>query len=150
MTLKKEELLKKTKSKTLSQYKRYVKLLKTIESKKDSEVHAILWEVRAFFELCQIELKHYLDKEYKSESWQHEFSKKNETKFRNKAIVRLKEFNLSTKKLEKLFDDNLEEVYQYIWKIKETISMVIDAFPIPKYKLIDGELRREREDIFVL
>ena len=76
--------------------------------------------------------------------------KKKETKFRHKAIDRLKEFNLSTKKLEKRFDTDLEAVFQYIWKIKTTISMVIDAFPIPKYKLIDGELKREREDIFVL
>ncbi len=150
MTLNKEELLKEIKSKTLSQYKRYVKLLKEIESKKDSEVHATLWEVRAFFELCQIQLKHYLDKEYISEPWQHEFLKKKETKFRDKAIERLKEFNLSTKKLQKRFDTDLEAVFQYIWKIKATISMVIDAFPIPKYKLIDGELKREREDIFVL
>jgi len=41
-----------------------------------------------------------------------------------------------------------ETTYKYLWKLKETISLVLSAFPVERIELFNGEKKQVSEDVF--
>ncbi|MHA1401322.1 MAG: hypothetical protein ACTSQE_13320 [Candidatus Heimdallarchaeaceae archaeon] len=127
---------------------RYKRFLSSIEKKTSSKKHDILWEIRAELELIIVEIKHLFELGEKLYKWQEEFAKERGTSVEEKAIQRLKKFNKTQKTVQKLFNENIEGCYEYLWKLKETISINLKAFPYPKWYWRDGELKKQSEEIF--
>jgi hypothetical protein len=127
----------------------YSKLLDNITKLPSSEVNEILWKTRADLETIVIELKSLLKDSMLKEKWQDKFHSENKgTKSKVKAISKLQEFDLNEQEILSLFSKDQNQCYQYLWKLKETISSVISAFPELRYKWVNNQLTEEKDKIF--
>jgi hypothetical protein len=127
----------------------YSKLLDNITKIPSSEVNEILWRTRADLETIVIELKSLLKDSMLKEKWQDKFHTENKgTKSKDKAISKLQEFDLNEQEILSLFSKDQNKCYQYLWKLKETISSVISAFPELRYKWVNNQLTEEKDKIF--
>ncbi len=122
-------------------------LMKRIEKAPNSIVYNELWMIRAELELLVVECKYLLEKD-KKEEWQKEYDKKKEVGNKEKAKKMIREQMRSKEEMKKVFAKDFEEGYRQLWKLKETITLSMKAFPLPKYRKIEGEWVKEREKIF--
>ncbi len=129
----------------------YSKLLENILERPSSEINEVLWKIRADLETIIIELKSTIKDSILKEKWQETFHSENKgTKSKEKAISKLQEFSTKEQEIIILFSKDQNKCYQYLWKLKETISSVISAFPEIRYKWVNNQLREEKERIFEL
>ena len=129
--------------------KDYSKLLESISDRPSSEINEALWKIRAELETEIIEIKSIIKDSMLKEKWQETFHLENKgTKSKDKAISKLKVYSMNEQEVITLFVKNQEECYRYLWKLKETISSVISAFPETRYKWVNNQLREEKEEIF--
>ncbi|MHA1258612.1 MAG: hypothetical protein ACTSSG_04715 [Candidatus Heimdallarchaeaceae archaeon] len=128
----------------------YSSLIKNINRKKDSIIHSTLWLIRAELELICVELKYLLNKEEKMEKWQKDFFNSFKgTSSKEKAKKLLKTYTLSSDEIVTTYRKSKEEIYRYLWKLKETISLTLKAFPVESYSLENGKIKKlEKEEIF--
>jgi len=114
-----------------------------------NSINSKLWKLRADLELLIIEIKFLLKKEDLTERWQSSF--RNElkgTSSKHKAETLLKEYNVDKDEVISDFKKRPESVYKFLWKLKETISSVLSAFPSNKIDLFNGEVKESSKDVF--
>ena len=88
-----------------------------------------LWNLRADLEMLIVKIKLLLEKGNGSERWQKDFLEKLKgTKIQEKACDILMDTVMDSENTMIIFEKNLNEIYQYFWKLKEVISSVIPAF----------------------
>ncbi len=124
-------------------------ILDNLTSLSSSIINNKFWKLRSDLELLIIEMKLYLKKEDLTERWQASF--KNElkgTSSRSKAGIILKEYRVSVEDSISVFKKKPETTYKYLWKLKETISSVLSAFPVERIELFYGEKKQVSEDVF--
>jgi hypothetical protein len=141
-----EENIRKSIEKIIT---RYANLLPNLSKYKDSKINRELWDIRSELEYMIVEMKHFLKKDLIEERWQKVFA--NELKgtgSKAKAIPMLKEYSKTKSNLIALFTKDKEKCYRYLWKLKETITVVLAAFPTEKFSLQNGKLVKESEEIF--
>ena len=94
-------------------------------------------------------MKHFLEKDIIEERWQKNFlGELRGTGSKTKAIPMLNVYSQTKNNLISLFDKDKEKCYRYLWKLKETITVVLAAFPTAKFSWKNGELVKESEEIF--
>ncbi len=128
---------------------RYAILLPNLSKYEDSKVNRELWDIRSDLEYMIVEIKHFLKKDLIEERWQKIFT--NELKgtgSKTKAIPMLREYSKTENDLIELFTKDKEKCYRYLWKLKETITVVLAAFPTEKFSLKNGKLVKDSEEIF--
>ena len=90
-----------------------------------------------------------VEKDIIEERWQKSFlNELKGTGVKTKAIPMLNEYSETKNDLIALFNKDKEKSYRYIWKLKETITVVLAAFPTVKFTWKDGKLVKESEEIF--
>jgi len=140
-----------TKKKLLSTYKELMKAISSLGSTIGTNYHDLFWNIRANLELTCVELKFLLKKPYQSEKWQKDFLKKiTLTRSLKVAKERLNKINKNPEELQELFEKNLEECYQYVWKVKELISSTLNAFPAPEIIKVNGKYKVQNQETFEL
>ncbi len=127
---------------------KFKNLLVNIENKKGSTKRTALWNIRADLELITVEIKYFYNLNEQPYDWQLEFKKEKGTANETKAITKLKAFKKGPSTVLKLFEKDILECYKYLWKLKETISITIEAFPYPKWEIREGKLVKQSEKIF--
>ena len=128
---------------------RFSTLLKNLQNSKDSHVNEELWQIRSELELLIVRIKHSLGKELKEERWQKTFQTNHKgTSLKSKAIPMLEDISKTKTSVLNLWKKDQETCYRYLWKMKETITSVLNAFPTVKYTWVNGELKEEKEEIF--
>jgi hypothetical protein len=128
---------------------RYSNLLPNLSKYKDSKINQELWDIRSDLEFLIVEMKYFLEKDIIEERWQKSFlNELKGTGVKTKAIPMLNEYSETKNDLIALFDKDKEKSYRYIWKLKETITVVLAAFPTVKFTWKDGKLVKENEEIF--
>jgi len=128
---------------------RYSNLLHNLSKYKDSKINRELWEIRSDLEFLIVEMKHFLKKDSIEERWQKSFlNKLKGTGSKTKAIPMLNEYPKTKNSLITEFTKDKEKCFRYLWKLKETISAVLAAFPTEKFSWKNGELVKESEEIF--
>jgi hypothetical protein len=128
---------------------RFNTLLDNLSDLSSSDINNKLWKLRADLELLIIEIKFFLGKEDKTERWQTTF--KNDlkgTSSRQKAEKNLEEYRVDGNKVIEDFEKKPETIYRYLWKLKESISSVLSAFPVDRIDLFNGEIKETSEDVF--
>ncbi len=141
-----EEQIRKSIEKIIT---RYANLLPNLSKYKDSKVNGELWDIRSDLEFTIVELKHFLEKDLIEERWQKIFATELKgTGSKTKAIPMLKEYSKTKSSLIALFDKDKEKCYRYLWKLKETITVVLAAFPTETFSFKNGKLVKDSEEIF--
>ncbi|MHA1223393.1 MAG: hypothetical protein ACTSP3_09090 [Candidatus Heimdallarchaeaceae archaeon] len=84
------------------------------------------------------------------EKWQKDFFNSFKgTSSKEKAKKLLKTYTLSSDEIVTTYRKSKEEIYRYLWKLKETISLTLKAFPVESYSLENGKIKKlEKEEIF--
>lgn len=124
-------------------------LMDKISSLSSSKINNILWKLRADLELLIIELKFALEKENKTERWQSSFKEELKgTSSKQKAIMMLESYRKSNQEIQTIFERKPEQSFRYFWKLKETISSILSAFPEQKIGWSNGEMKKVSEDVF--
>ena len=128
---------------------RYTNLIENLSEMKDSKINNTFWDIRADLEAITIELKSILQKEILIEKWQSKFHEELKgTKSKEKAMVLLSKYNKDENQILDLLSTDLEQVYHYLWKLKEAITVVFEAFPLDKFTWVNGELQENSEKVF--
>ncbi len=128
---------------------RYSNLLPNLSKYKDSKINRELWDIRSDLEFLIVELKHFLKKDSIEERWQKSFfNELKGTGSKTKAIPMLIEYSKTKSSLVTVFTKDKEKCYRYLWKLKETITVVLAAFPTEKFSWKNGKLIKESEEIF--
>ena len=126
----------------------YNALLPKLSKKKNEEIHRKLWSIRAKLELFLAEIEHSYNLQKLSSKLHKDDQKMRGTKIKKNAIKQLKLLAISKDEFEELYKTNIKECFVTIWNIKETISLVLNAFPTTKYQWIDGSLEKQSDKIF--
>ena len=128
---------------------RFFNILENFSTKKNHELYEDFWHIRADLEILTVEIHHSLDFDSGLQKWQKSnFEELRGTRSKIKAKKKLDEFKEILIDLPDCSSDKLYECYKILWKLKETITSVLSAFPVEKYKWINGELQKEDEKIF--
>ncbi|MCE7747635.1 MAG: hypothetical protein GPJ51_04520 [Candidatus Heimdallarchaeota archaeon] len=124
-------------------------LLDNISNLSSSKINDVLWKLRSDLELLIIEFKFALEKEDKTERWQSSFKEELKgTSSKQKAITMLERYRKSNQETQTIFKKKPEQSFRYFWKLKETISSILSAFPEQKIEWSNGELKKVSEDVF--
>jgi len=124
-------------------------LLDNLSSLSSKKINDILWKLRADLELLIIEFKCALEKENKTERWQSSFKEELKgTSSKQKAVMMLESYRKSNQEIKTIFKNKPELSFQYLWKLKETISSILSAFPVEKIEWSNGEMKNVSEDVF--
>ena len=149
LNIDKKQLKEEVKRKVGFVLRKLPRVLKEIGEKPDSTIRDTLWELRAELELSCVIMKYLLKKDYMKEPWQEEFLKKiKETGKKEKAVKQISEARITDKKFLNLFEKDTEMAYQEIWKLKEALSAGLKAFRTETYRIINGKIEKETEEIF--
>lgn len=128
---------------------RYSNLISNLSKYKDSKINKELWEIRSDLEFLIVEIKYFLKKDIIEERWQKTFlNDLKGTGSKPKAIPMLSEYSKTKTSIITLFTKDKEKCYKYLWKLKETITVVLAAFPTEKFSFKNGKLVKESEEIF--
>ncbi|MHA1345355.1 MAG: hypothetical protein ACTSVO_13855 [Candidatus Heimdallarchaeaceae archaeon] len=128
---------------------RYSNLISNLSKYKDSKINKELWEIRSDLEFLIVEIKYFLKKDIIEERWQKTFlNDLKGTGSKPKAIPMLSEYSKAKTSIITLFTKDKEKCYKYLWKLKETITVVLAAFPTEKFSFKNGKLVKESEEIF--
>lgn len=128
---------------------KYSNLLLNLSKYKDSKINKDLWEIRSDLEYLIVEMKHFLKKDIIEERWQKSFlNDLKGTGSKTKAIPMLNKYSKTKTNLITLFTKDKELCYRYLWKLKETITVVLAAFPTESFSWKNGKLVKESEEIF--
>jgi len=128
---------------------RFYNILENFYSKRDHELYEDFWQLRADLEILTVEIHHDLGLESSLQKWQKTFfDELKGTSSKNKAKTKLNEFSKVLSDFPDCSLNKLNECYELLWKLKEVIASVLSAFPIEKYKWINGELQKDDEKIF--
>jgi len=124
-------------------------LLDNLSSLSNSKINDILWKLRADLELLIIEIKFALEKENKTERWQTSFKEELKgTRSKQKAVMMLESYRESDQEIQTIFKKKPEQSFRYFWKLKETISSILSAFPAQKIEWSNGGMKKVSEDVF--
>ena len=149
MTIKTEDYEKNLKKSIEQIITKYSSLLPNLSKYKDSKINKELWDIRSDLEFLIVEMKHFLEKDIIEERWQKSFfNELKGTRSKTKAIPMLNEYSKTKNSLITLFDMDKEKCYRYLWKLKETITVVLAAFPTVKFSWKKGKLVKDTEEIF--
>lgn len=128
---------------------RFNSLLDNLSKLSNSKINDILWKLRADLELLIIEFKFVLEKENKTERWQTSFKEALKgTSSKQKAVITLESYRRSNQEIQTIFKKKPEQSFRYFWKLKETISSILSAFPVQKITWSNGEMKKVSEDLF--
>ena len=128
---------------------KYIDVTKNLSEMKDNEINAVFWNIRADLEITIIELKSILHKEILIERWQKKFYEELKgTKSKDKAKAILSQYDKDETRVLNLLTKDLEQAYRYLWKLKEVITVVFEAFPLDKFTWTNGELKENSEKVF--
>ncbi len=128
---------------------KYISLKARLSSKKDPDIHKTFWNIRADLEILLVELKAILYQEDKMEKWQTKFQNELKgTKSKEKAKSILSNYIKDEKEVNSIIINRPKEGYKYLWKLKEVISSILEAFPQEKFVWINGEFKKRNDEIF--
>jgi hypothetical protein len=149
MAVKAEDYEKNIKKSIEKIMAKYSNLLPNLSKYKDSRINKNLWDIRSDLEYLIVEMKYFLKKDLVEERWQKNFlNELKGTGSKTKAIPMLNEYSKTKTSLITLFTKDKELCYRYLWKLKETITVVLAAFPTESFSWKNGKLVKENEEIF--